>query len=123
LAVRRWKGIVLFVGAVLGAVYLSGPVIASVYEIGDRRGPKTYPAVLHEAIYIFVWELTPHESKKPRLPAVWQAEHRPWFYGQDSKNEDSVWLDAEHKRLQGRLRRQRRQHGSVRSANEAAGVQ
>ncbi len=71
--------IVLAVLASLLVIYLSGPVIASVFEIGDRRGPRIYPIGLHESIYMTVWEFTPHEATKPRLSI--SSNPRPWFYG------------------------------------------
>jgi hypothetical protein len=93
--------------AVLILVYLLGPVIATVFEIGNRAGPKVYPRVMHEAIYMVAWEITPHAENKPRLPAVFRSEHRPWFYGMNSENDDPAWFKPEYERLQERIETER----------------
>ncbi|MGC4032527.1 MAG: hypothetical protein QM754_12505 [Tepidisphaeraceae bacterium] len=71
--------IVIAIVAVLFALYLSGPVIASICEVGDRRGPVIYPQWLHEPIYMIVWDCTLHDSVKPRVGR--SMPPRRWFYG------------------------------------------
>ena len=104
----RKRKLVLASLAVLALAYLAGPVVAAIFEIGNRAGPKLYPESLHETIYMLTWELTPHEENKPRLPAVFRSEYRPWFYGMYSKNDDPAWLEAEYKKLHERLAAERR---------------
>ncbi len=85
------------------AIYLLGPVVASILEIGDRAGPKIYPRALHEFVYSVTWEVTSHQGMKPRLPAVFQSDLRPWFYGMYSPNNDPEWVKAEFVKLKERL--------------------
>lgn len=93
--------------ALVAVAYLSGPIVAGVFSIGNRAGPKIYPQALHEWLYLFAWEASSHDEGKPRLPAVFRSEHRPWFYGQYSKNDDPVWLEAEGGKLRQRLEAER----------------
>jgi hypothetical protein len=84
----------------LGALYLSGPIVAGVFGIGNRVGPKIYPEALHDPLYRIAWALSSHPEGKPRLPYVFRSEYRPWFYGMYSKNDDPVWLKGEFERRQ-----------------------
>src|SRR5689334_18373956 len=87
--------------ALVAIAYLSGPIIAGFYGIGNRAGPKIYPQGLHELLYMIAWESGSHDDgNKPRLPAVFRSEYRAWFYGQYSKNDDPVWVEAEYRRLE-----------------------
>lgn len=76
---RKYRRVAWIVTASLFVIYLMGPVVASMCEIGDLRGPKIYPRSLHAAIYLVTWELTEHEANKPRVP--YDPTPRPWFYG------------------------------------------
>jgi hypothetical protein len=93
--------------ALIAIAYLCGPIIAGILGVGNRAGPKIYPQGLHEVLYIIAWESASHDEGKPRLPAVFRSEYRPWFYGQYSKNDDPVWLEAEYKKLRERLAAER----------------
>jgi hypothetical protein len=104
---RRRKSLLASSLALIALAYLSGPIIAGIFGIGNRAGPKIYPQGLHELLYIIAWESSSHDEGKPRLPAAFRAEYRPWFYGQYSKNDDPVWLEAEYRRLRQRLDAQR----------------
>ncbi len=78
------------------AIYLSGPIVAGVFGIGNRAGPKIYPQGLHEVLYRIAWEFSSHHPQgKPRLIYVFRPENRPWFYGMYSKNDDPLWKQAE----------------------------
>ena len=81
------------VGLIELGLYVSGPVIASIFEIGDRRGPKFYPRPFHETIYMVVWKMTPHEAKKPRVP--YNAPSRPWFYGLEEVHNHQLQLTGD----------------------------
>ena len=83
-ATRKW---ILVVPVLFVVLYLLGPVVASVFEIGDRRGPRIYPAAFHTRVYMLVWEFTPHQAKKPRLSFL--PVSRPWFYGLPQHRLDS----------------------------------
>lgn len=76
---RRGKIVCAVLLTCFGLMYLAGPAIASIFEIGDRRGPKIYPIGYHRFIYMAVWEMTPHEATKPRVGI--NPPPRPWFYG------------------------------------------
>lgn len=64
---------------VLAVIYVSLPLGAGIFAIGDRRGPRIYPVGGHEILYIVGWELSGREGK-PRVLGRGSAE-RPWFYG------------------------------------------
>lgn len=74
---RTW---VVVAGVVLVA-YALGPIVAGVWEIGDRRGPRIYPIRFHEILYLLAWEYSEHAENKPRV--AHNAGPRPWFYGLD----------------------------------------
>ena len=76
----KTKTIPIILGVVLIVVYLSGPIIAGVLQIGNRLGPRIYSPGMHEFLYIIA-----HESVhgiKPRVPIDSVLYNRPWFYGQ-----------------------------------------
>jgi hypothetical protein len=100
---RRRKILFLALVAVLAIGYLSGPIIAGVFGLGNRAGPKIYPQALHEFLYGVAWESSSHVDGEPRLPAVFRSEFRPWFYGMYSKNDDPAWLKAEYEKLRQRI--------------------
>jgi len=84
---RRFRRLrlVLIVGVPLAMLYLGMPVVASAWEIGDRRGPRIYPERMHSIIFCLAWELSPHDAKKPRVPYTATDASRPWFYGLPSE--------------------------------------
>ena len=93
----------LLAGAVIElVVYLTGPIVAATFEIGDRVGPKIYLEFYHEAVYRLTWAVTPHESRKPRVPFFFRSELRPWFYGMYSENTDPAWVEQEYNQRQAR---------------------
>ncbi len=104
---QRRKALLALSLALVAIAYLSGPIIAGIFGIGNRAGPKIYPEGLHELLYVIAWQSSSHNEGKPRLPAVFRSEYRPWFYGQYSKNDDRVWLEAEYKKLQQRIAEER----------------
>jgi hypothetical protein len=104
---RRRKVLLASSLALVAIAYLSGPIVAGIFGIGNRAGPKIYPQGLHELLYIIAWESSSHHEGKPRLPAVFRPEYRPWFYGQYSRNDDPAWLEAEYKKLRERLAAER----------------
>lgn len=81
----RRRYISVFVTWAVGlSVYLSLPIIAGAFELGDRRGPRVYPISLHAELYLIGWEMTSHEEDgKPRMP--FDAKPRPLFYGMDQE--------------------------------------
>lgn len=95
---RRRVLLLLALGTTLG-VYLGGPIVAGIFEIGNRAGPKLYPMGLHETLYEIAWECSEHEGTKPRIAAVFDKSKRPWFYGMYSENDDPKWLKREFERL------------------------
>jgi len=77
---RNWKFKVGFATGLLIAAYLSGPIIAGSWQIGNRLGPRIYPRSLHEVLYIVAHESV--HNIKPRVPIDTSLYDRPWFYGQ-----------------------------------------
>jgi len=76
---RIYVAIVVFVVS----LYLSLPVIAGIFRIGNVAGPKPYPVDLHRALYGLGWALGGNEALdgKPRMGWWMQMKDRPWFYG------------------------------------------
>ncbi len=93
------KKIYLIISIVMLVIYISGPVIAATFEIGNRWGPKIYPVWLHELIYCLTWSFSAHDSKKPRVGYWEKEEYRPWFYGVKSKNNDPEYVEQEVNRV------------------------
>jgi hypothetical protein len=58
-------------------LYLAGPLIAGLFGIGDRDGPRIYASEYHTALYRITYSMT-HDDK-PRI--AWDAGERPLFYG------------------------------------------
>lgn len=85
---KKKKKLLLILGGTLLFLYLIGPCIAAVFEIGNRWGPKIYPILYHETVYMMTWEMSVHEAKKPRIGYWYERKYRPWFYGMYSKNDD-----------------------------------
>jgi len=73
-------------------LYFILPLIAGVFEIGDRWGPKIYPIALHAPLYKAGWKVTHFNGKKPLIGFWYKREYRPWFYGLDSRNEDPLQI-------------------------------
>jgi hypothetical protein len=59
-------------------LYLAGPLIAGLFGIGDREGPRIYPSAYHCALYMIAYEEV--RDEKPRL-SIEQDFERPLFYG------------------------------------------
>lgn len=76
----------LFIG--LLGVYFIAPILAGVFEIGDKMGPRIYPTNFHESLYCLGWELSTHKESKPHVGYWFKKELRPMFYGLHSKNYD-----------------------------------
>ena len=62
--------------SVVVILYLVFPVIAGLFAIGDRDGPKIYPESYHTMLYMISYEAVREE--KPRQNPFLE---RPWFYG------------------------------------------
>lgn len=60
-------------------LYLAAPLIAGLFGIGDREGPRIYAREYHTALYRITYSMT-HDDK-PRI--LWDAgeSERPLFYG------------------------------------------
>ena len=73
----RAKLILLVVTVLI--LYLAGPFIAGLCDIGDREGPRIYAREYHTALYRITYSMT-HDDK-PRI--AWDAgeSERPLFYG------------------------------------------
>lgn len=78
-AARKWWWPKALVPLAVMAVYLVLPLLAGVFAIGDRRGPRVYPASFHEPLYVIGWEVAGRDGK-PRVLGR-GASPRPWFYG------------------------------------------
>jgi|GEM_PF-1504859 len=97
--IKTHKRIWIISAIVLLLIYLSGPIIAATFEIGDRWGPKIYPIWLHEFMYSMTWCFTDHDLNKPRIGMWFKEKYRPWFYGLKSKNYDPEYADPEINRI------------------------
>ena len=64
--------------AIALVLYLAGPLIAGLFGIGERDGPRIYPSQYHSALYISAYEEV--RGEKPRLN-IDQDLERPLFYG------------------------------------------
>ena len=58
-------------------LYIAGPLIAGLFGIGDREGPRIYSKDFHTVLYKITYSAT-HDDK-PRIP--FPAGERPIFYG------------------------------------------
>ena len=88
----KTKKILVSVAAAAIALYLIMPIVAGIFEIGNRWGPKIYPIWLHETLYMIAWEMSSHEGGKPRIGVWYREEYRPWFYGMYSRNDDPDFI-------------------------------
>jgi hypothetical protein len=70
---RRDVGKVIALTVIL---YLLFPLVAGLFGIGDRDGPKIYPSSYHTVLYMITYEEV--RSEKPRENPFYE---RPWFYG------------------------------------------
>jgi hypothetical protein len=59
--------------------YISGPVLAATFRIGEHLGPVVYPESLHSTLYIAAYE-TKH-NEKPGIRFDSWIYHRPLLYG------------------------------------------
>lgn len=59
-----------------GILYLLFPMVAGLFAIGDRDGPKIYPKGYHATLYMVSYEAVRNE--KPRENFLYE---RPWCYG------------------------------------------
>jgi hypothetical protein len=55
-------------------LYLLFPIVAGLFAIGDRDGPRIYPSSYHTILYIDSYEMVRNE--KPRQSLLFE---RPWF--------------------------------------------
>jgi hypothetical protein len=60
-------------------LYLAGPLIAGLFGVGERDGPRIYPREYHTALYMTTYEMMRNE--KPRLSIEAGETERPLFYG------------------------------------------
>ena len=60
-------------------LYLAGPLLAGLFGIGDREGPRIYPRAYHTALYMTTYEMV--RDEKPRLSIEASETQRPLFYG------------------------------------------
>ena len=58
-------------------LYLAGPLIAGLFGIGDREGPRIYPIEYHAQLYKITYSMS--HTDKPRIP--FDSGERPLFYG------------------------------------------
>lgn len=73
--------------AISVSIYLLLPVLAGVFAIGNRWGPKVYYLELHQILYTVGWEIGSHQGSKPRVGYWWKKVNRPVFYGLHSDND------------------------------------
>jgi hypothetical protein len=68
-----------FILSILAALilYIAGPLIAGLFGIGDREGPRIYSKDFHTVLYKITYSAT-HDDK-PRIGLG--AGERPIFYG------------------------------------------
>jgi len=62
-------------------LYLFFPLVAGLFAIGDRDGPKIYLSSYHTVLYMITYEWA--RSEKPRENPFYD---RPWFYGFPESN-------------------------------------
>jgi hypothetical protein len=81
---RRHK-IAMVIAAVLVLVYLSGPIIAGIYGIGDARGPRMYPRAIHEGFYSLAYEISfgtdcrvGRDKTMPPRPIFYDLDPQHW---------------------------------------------
>lgn len=67
---RKFKRVFLFAALPVAGLYLCAPVIAGFYHIGDRTGPRIYPAWLHRTLYDLRGDRTQHEQHRYDVAAV-----------------------------------------------------
>lgn len=60
-------------------LYLSGPIVAAAWRIGDRCGPRFYPESFHEGLFSTAYEI--FHDEQPRIAMGTILYDRPWFYG------------------------------------------
>lgn len=77
---KHGPGRYLLIAGIILIIYLAMPIVAGVYEIGNRSGPILYPSDVHAELYLIGWEAAGNEGK-PREP--FGHPPRPWFYGLD----------------------------------------
>ena len=105
-AERRLRRFLMILGClpILGVLYLVSPVVAGMFGIGERWGPRIYPVGLHSGLYSVGWEMVSwHDAIKPRLPIGARPEDRPWFYGMYSRNSDPAVMEERRREFQERL--------------------
>ena len=74
-------------------VYLLLPVLAGVFRWSDKRGPKIYPELLHEAGFYLGMKLSGGNAFFATV-----GRQRPWFYVM--KTEPEPWLQRLEKAKQ-----------------------
>ena len=60
-------------------IYGLGSICAAALDFSDRRGPKVYPRMYHETVFIISYAML-NQGVKPRVPF---DRNRPWFYGME----------------------------------------
>ena len=64
-------------------LWLSLPVIAGLFKIGEPNGPKIYPVRLHTALYGLGYRAAGHGEPHSSINSWFYV--RPWFYGMRPK--------------------------------------
>jgi hypothetical protein len=77
MTIRRHKAVFVLLLIVLAVAYLSGPIIAGIFDIGNRAGPKIYAQGFHEAVYIIAWESGSEELQGDECRMKTENEARP----------------------------------------------
>lgn len=103
-----WGLACLVVGAYLGA-----PIVAGIFEIGDRLGPRIYRVSLHENLYLLGWELSVHDEQTPVVPIGARSDLRPWFYGGKAGYDDPEYQEKALRELRERSKREREMEKSA----------
>ena len=98
LEVKRKHAILLSCAAGTAIAYLAGPILAAILQSGEREGPRIYPVVLHETLYILVHESV--HNVKPRRAIDASLYDRPWFYGMEKVPKPQSERDALMKRIE-----------------------
>jgi hypothetical protein len=64
-------------------LYLLFPLVAGLFAIGDRDGPRLYPSSYHTSLYMISYEAVRNEKPRQNL-----LSDRPWFYGLPRKQRE-----------------------------------
>ena len=85
--------------AVVG-IWLTLPVIAGMFQIGEPAGPKIYPAPLHHSLYNLGATAAGHGKAHQSLTSFFYE--RPWFYGMKKRTIIEVETEAAWDKVSGK---------------------